>query len=370
MTSRKVLILAVAAVAVLAIALLLSQRNATSEIKEAQALYPDLKKELNAVTAVRIFKAGDTQSVEIARKDNQWVVTERSGFPANTAKVNKLLIALGDAKPVEEKTSNPESYAALGVEDVNAAAATGTRIEVQGTQPPVNLIVGKSAGARGAYVRRAGEAASWLIDQNIDVSSTPGEWLRTSIVDVTADRVQSAIVTTAGAKPYTVEKTARADEDFKTTAVPKGKEADQYALNGFATALSGLNLSDVRPAKDFESEKPAGHVTFRTFDGLVADLEGWEKDGKHFVAVNTSYDAELAQRFHVETKPAADSKVPENAADEKKSEQAATAPAKSATDNVAQTAKTTNDQLKGWVFEIPDYKYEAIFKPSTALVKK
>jgi hypothetical protein len=369
MTSRKLLILAVVAIAVLTAALLLSGRKTSSEGEAAGALYPDLKKELDAVTAIRIFKAGDVQAAEIARKDTQWVVTERSGFPANTAKVNKLLIALGDTKPVEEKTSNPENYAALGVEDVKGATATGTRIELQGTKAPVNLIVGKSAGARGAYVRRAGEAPSWLIDQNIEVPGTPGEWLRTSIVDISADRIQSATVTTAGAKPYTVEKNARADADFKTNAVPKGKEADQYALNAFASALSSLNLSDVRPAKELESGKPAGHATFRTFDGLVADLDGWEKDGKHFIKVKTSYDDALAQRFHVETKPAADAKPAENAG-EKKPEQATPTPAKAPTENVAETVKTTNDQLQGWAFEIPDYKYEAIFKPSTALVKK
>jgi hypothetical protein len=28
-----------------------------------------------------------------------------------------------------------------------------------------------------------------------------------------------------------------------------------------------------------------------------------------------------------------------------------------------------NTQLTGWVFEISDYKYEAIFKPATSLLK-
>ncbi|MFL6549631.1 MAG: DUF4340 domain-containing protein, partial [Povalibacter sp.] len=360
MTSRKVLILAIVALGVLGLALVLAHRDTASQTKEATALYPDLKKELNQITAVRIFKSGNTQAVEIARKDNQWVVSERAGFPANSSKVNKLLIALADAKAVEEKTSNPASYAALGVEDVKSASATGTRVEVQGSKTPIALIVGKSAGAHGSYVRRAGEPASWLIDQPLDVSTAPGEWLRNTIIDVSADRVQSVTVTTDSAKPYTVEKTARADADFKTTAIPKGKEADTFAVNGFASALSSLNLSDVRAAKEFEAEKPAAHASLKTFDGLVADLEGWNKDGKHFIAVKTSYDDGLAKRFHVETKQpdkGADAKAPE-------ATPAPPAPKPAATDNVAETAKSMNGQLQGWVFEIPDYKYEAIFKPS------
>ena len=359
MTSRKVLILAVAAIAVLAVALLLTQRATSSRTKPASVLYPDLKSELASITAVQVFKAGDAQTVELARKDNQWVVTERAGYPANTSKVNKLLIALSEAKPVEEKTANPENYPTLGVEDLKELSASGTRLELQGVSSPVNLIVGKSAGTRGAYVRRAGESTSWLIDQNLDVSDAPGEWLRTSIIDVGADRVQSVTVATEGAKPYTVEKSARADADFRTTAVPKGKKADTFTVNGFASALSHLNLSDVHAAREFEGGKPSSHATVRTFDGLVVDVDGWTKDGKHFIAVRTSYDEGLAKRFHVETKPA-----------EKAANDESEASAKPATDNVAETAKTTDDQLKEWVFEIPDYKYEALFKPSSALVEK
>jgi hypothetical protein len=125
-----------------------------------------------------------------------------------------------------------------------------------------------------------------------------------------------------------------------------------------------MTLSDVRPAKDFEATKPSSHATIRTFDGLVADLDGWTQDGKHFVAVKTTYDEALAKRFHVESKPA------EKPAEGKAAESAPAAATKPATDNVAEAAKTTNDQLQGWVFEVPDYKYEAIFKPASALAKK
>ncbi|HKE96765.1 MAG TPA: DUF4340 domain-containing protein, partial [Povalibacter sp.] len=362
MTSRKVLILAAIAVAVLAAALLLSHRETATQQQTAAVLYPDLKGQLNKVTAVRIFRAGDAQAVELVRKDADWTVAERSGYPANAPRVHKLLLALAEAKPLEEKTSNPQSYATLGVEDVSGAAATGARIEIVGPSATVNLIVGKSAAGSGAYVRRAGEAASWLIDQGIDAPLTPSEWLRTSIVDVSADRVQSAAVTTEGARPYVAEKTSRADADFKVdAAVPKGKELDQFAANAFANVLTGLTLSDVHPAADFATDKPAAHATVRTFDGLIVDLDGWTREGKHYIAVKTAYDDALAQRFHVETK------APEKPAEAKPEGAPAEPPAPvpaAANEKVDETAKTLNAQLQGWVYEVSDYKYEAIFKPA------
>ena len=72
-------------------------------------------------------------------------MAERADYPADEAKVRKLLIALADAKVVEEKTSNPASYATLGVEDMKGTGATGLRVELAGLPKPVT-----SSSARGA----------------------------------------------------------------------------------------------------------------------------------------------------------------------------------------------------------------------------
>ena len=71
---------------------------------------------------MRIYKAGDARVVELKRRASSWTVSERDNYPADEAKLRKLLIAIADAKLDEEKTSNPESYATLGVEDTKGAA--------------------------------------------------------------------------------------------------------------------------------------------------------------------------------------------------------------------------------------------------------
>lgn len=359
MTSRKVTLLAIVAIAVLVAALLLTREPSSTAGMNDAAFYPDLSKQMDSVTAISIYRAGDAKAVELTRKDGQWLVNERAGYPASAAKVNRLLLALTQAKPVEEKTSNPDSYPTLGVEDVSNSTASGTRVELHGTAKPVNLIVGKAAGSKGAYVRRAGEPASWLISESVEASAVPGDWLRTSIVDIGADRVQSATVTTGDAKPYTAEKTTRADADFKVTPpLPKGKEVDHFAVNTVASALTALTLSDVRPLSDFAADKPAAHATFRTFDGLVLDLDGWTQDGKHYVAVKPTFDVALAGRFHVEAQTAEGGTKPGNATNPEVAEKPQDA------------ALTLAKQLDGWSYEVSDYKYEAIFKPAAALLKK
>lgn len=365
MNSRKLTLLAALAVVVIAIALFLSQqRSSTQADSVPELLYPKLQAELNSVTAVGIYKQGDVRAVELRRKDGIWVVTERAGYTADTAKVHRLLRAIADAKPVEEKTSNPASYAAIGVEDVSDPKAAGSRVALAGTTTPVNLIVGKSgAGAQSAFVRRAGEPASWLVNSTIEVPATADAWLRKEILNVAFDRVQSATVTITDGKPYTVAKKSRDDTDFAVDKVPKGKElSSPAAANGIGSALSGLTLADVRPAMEFAPEKPAAHATVRTFDGLVVEMDGWTKDGKHYIAIKPAYDEALAKQFHVDT-PAPEKK---EAAAAEGQPPAPTPPVVDAKEE----AKTAEAKLAGWVYEIPDYKYEALFKPMDELLKK
>ena len=59
-----------------------------------------------AAPAVSLHKAAD---------NGRW--PQRGDYPADVAKLRKLLLALGDAKIVEEKTSSPANYPIIGVED-------------------------------------------------------------------------------------------------------------------------------------------------------------------------------------------------------------------------------------------------------------
>jgi hypothetical protein len=368
MTSRRLLILGIAAILIAVAGVWLAGREGSSGTgAPSGALYPELKAQLNAVNAVHLYKAGDARVVELVRKDDVWKVSDRDSYPADDGKVRKLLIEMADAKIAEQKTSDPQHYATLGVEDTKGTAAKSVRIELAGMPKAVDLIVGKQAvGARSNYVRRAGEPQSWLIDKTIDTSPAPDAWLRKDIIDVSADRMQSATVTTKDAKPYSAAKSARAEQNFTVTGLPKGKSLSApTAANSVAMALTALSLSDVKPASAFQSTPPAARAQFKTFDGLVVDVDGWVQDQKHFVALHPSFDAAQAERFKVATAPAEEKKDAKK--DEKKDEKKETPPPPAAP-NVADDVKKVADKVTGWVYEIPDYKYESLFKPVDQLV--
>lgn len=371
MTSRKLSILGLIAVLAVIAGVWLAGRQTSPPSIESAALYPDLKSELASITALRIVKAGGQPALEVRRGDNGWTVAERHDFPADEAKLRKLITSLTEAKVLEEKTSNPESYKALGVEDVSDAAAGGVQIELDGPKQPIKLIVGKQAqGAQSQYVRRAGEPKSWLVNKSIDTSSSADQWLRKDIIDVSADRVQSAEVTIDKSKPYSAAKKTRADADFAVEGLPKGKAlSSPSAADNFATALAGLTLSDVKPASEV-TDPPSARTTIKTFDGLVTEVTGWQKDDKHYVALKTSYDAALADKFKVATADAEKKDPPASGEGAPPADKPADAAATPATRNVAEESTKANAQANGWVYEIPAYKYDAIFKPLDELIKK
>jgi hypothetical protein len=146
MTSRRLLILGLAAIVAIVAGVWLAGRQGSSGTSAATgALYPGLKEQLNAVNAVRLYKAGDARVVELVRKDDAWKVSDRDNYPADESKVRKLLIALADAKIAEQKTSDAQQYATLGVEDTKGSGATSVRIEL------ADPSVGEREGAAGCF---------------------------------------------------------------------------------------------------------------------------------------------------------------------------------------------------------------------------
>ncbi|HTE40631.1 MAG TPA: DUF4340 domain-containing protein [Steroidobacteraceae bacterium] len=324
------------------------------------ALYPVLKGQLDKITAIKISKAGDVTAVELERQGDEWRVKQRN-FAADRSKVRSLLLALENTQLNEEKTSNPASYATLGVEDVNSPTAGGSRVELTGIEPPIQLIIGKQdPTTQFAFVRRVGEKQSWLLSQSLIASTEVSQWLRRDLINVPADRVQEIAIQPGSGPRYAIVKTSRAEQNFDVNGVPKGREVNSVgATNSLAQTLSNLELDDVRPVAELASQKPAGHTTFQTFDGLIVEIDGYDMEGKHWIVLKPSFDGELAKRFHTapaEAKPGETKTTAESLA--------------TLLANGESEANLTARKVDGWAFEVASFKYDVLFKPLEQLLKK
>jgi hypothetical protein len=140
-------------------------RSPETLILTGQALIPELSQNVNQVTGLRVTKAGNPTGVELRRLEQGWVVSNKANYPADVGKVREVLLSLANTRLLEEKTADPEYYEPLGVQDINAANATGLQVDIEGLGKPVSMIIGKPArGSSGTYVRRPGELQSYLVD--------------------------------------------------------------------------------------------------------------------------------------------------------------------------------------------------------------
>jgi hypothetical protein len=392
--------LAVAALAAIVIAVVLNrthQPRSENGGEETTYLVPALRDHVNDVDKIVVTGAENKTVATLIRKADGWSIAEKSGYAADTGKLREFLLKLADTKLIEQKTASKDKYATLGVEDVDGKDAKSTQVELGGLGAPVKLIVGNSNAHGGTFVRRAGEAQSWLASGSISVDKKAENWLRKDLVDVPAARIAAVEITRADGKTVRVAKQAEGDQNFKLADVPKGREAgSEFTLNGLASTLGGLHFDDVIAVKDAPPGDKPLKAHFATFDGLVVEAVAWEKDGKDYAQFTASVDADRANQ-HIAaqqakanadydaqvaaqqkgaasssdaTSKSSDAKTPSPAEPPKSASVAD--PAKDREDKLAainKEAADLNAGFKDWTYVLPAYKFANINKSEDDLLK-
>ncbi len=329
MSARRVWVLLVAGLAVIGFAMwIASQRQLERATFTGDLVLPDLERNVNTVTGITLRKSDGTH-VTLKRDAAGWSVAERD-WPADAAKVRKLLLDLGALNIVEEKTRLPANYAQLGVEDVSSPQATGTRVEVASPAHTWALIVGKSSSAKAGYVRVASAPQSLLAAPLLTVDADPKGWLERTLIDLAPDRVRQVEERPAEGPSFNVAREKKEQTDFSVAPLPKGRELVSAGVaDPMASALGSLTLDDVAKAAGAADPK-ATHALFRTFDGLEVEVAGRKDGARALVALS----------------------------------------ARSTAKGTEAEAQKLNARLAGWEFEVPDYKYSTIFRPLEELLKK
>jgi hypothetical protein len=226
-----------------------------------------------------------------------------------------------------------------------------------------SLIVGKGAEGRTGYVRKPTEAASALISPVVVADPDQKRWIDRQLTDLPGAEVHDIAVRPAAGPAYLLTRAKRGDADLVLSPVPKGRSTvTSMSLDGQGEVLSAFLFDDVHALPN-PAPAATDHATWRTFDGQVIEFAGRRNGEKAFITVTAHRDAALAAQF-----PApAPSPAPATADKGKPAAPAATpAPPKPSTQTVERLAARTG----GVEFEIPAYKYDALFKPQEELLEK
>lgn len=371
MKPRSLLILGLVTVAVVIAAVVVDiQRYRATAPAEAHGLiYPALAEHLDNVTTVLLRRPGS--SVTLNRTAKGWTVAERAGYPADFGKVRRLLVALGELSKLEAKTNSPKLYPDLQVEDPTSPHARSTEVTLKTAKGTVlaSLIVGKSKpdaagpGNDGVYVRKAGEARSWLAQGTLSVSGGPAEWIDKKLMDISRTRVATVTIHPAQGAPLVVERAHPTDADFTIEGLPAdAKLKGTYMIDAIGGVLENLSADDVRT--DADVPLPANPTTteIHTFDGLTVTATLTDKDGKAWVRLHAASQppaaAPQATNGDAAASPAANRPAAGRATDSTSAgaKAATPAPKLETPAEVAKEAARINATCDGWAYALPAYQ--------------
>ncbi len=333
MNNRSLLILIILLVALAGMAGVASMmKRGTSSNNEL--LLPALADSLNDVQRITISRAGRATVATLVKGDNQWVVAESNGYPADISRIRRNLIELSKARIIEQKTALPEYHSRLGVEDINLPDAAGSLLEIKSEDETFAIIIGQTGvgGGSMAYSRFPDDNQSFMISADLDLGSDTTDWLNQEIMDISSGRIFAVTVARPDGEIFRIEKSSQEATDFELVDIPDGRSPDIASVtNSLGATLSSLELDNVESFENFEppSDNPV-IVTFEAWDGLVIEVRAWETSDGIRVQFAASSDAELAQRF-------TDSEVTDSGSAE-------------------ETATQINERVSGWIYTLPSFK--------------
>lgn len=336
--SRRTLALLVAAVAALSVLVGIAYRGDRGQ-HEQPLLLPQFKSQLDDVRRITVTGPDNALIATLERGADHWTVAEHNNYPADLGRIRRNLLLLAEARIVEEKTSNPELYARLGVQELADDAAGGVLLTVSGGATGetelASVIIGQAQAGAGdfTYVRRAGEANSWQVTGRFDPGKTGAEWLDRLVIDLPAERVAAVTINEPGVGTLHLARPAPAAvdpstgpapggiTDFAVANIPAGRSLSYPGVgNSIAGALADLRLEDVHTREALGSDPGKPIVArFVTGSGLTVETSTWRLAEGSRVTFLASGEGEAATE-----------------------------------------AATINARIGGWVYALPAYKGELL----------
>jgi len=305
-------------------------QNRWSQVKVSGAsLAPNLAVQAPRIARIEL-KQGD-KSLTLARDKESWTLADRGGYPAKADAVRALLIKLAQAELVESKTSNKERYTQLELEDPAAKDAKSRLLRVLDDKGAaiVEAIVGKKrhdafgASKGGTYVRKPGDAQTWLSNADLDVSVAVRDWVQPGVLDLGAAKIAKVTIEIPGEEPLVIARDEKDANKHTLSSIPDGKKLKEGAgIDGIVRGVGSIELEDVRkPAAPGTPGGEAGIAKIEADGGLAVILRLRKEGEDYWLALEATGDGD----------------------------------AKKTTDEIAAKAQ-------GWEFKIPAAKAQAILK--------
>ena len=355
MKSNKLILFAVVTIAVIVAATLMSQSRAPTTNVEKQTLFPMLLENVNNVSSIGVIK--QDQALTLSQVESIWGIEQADNYPADFGKIRETVIAMANLAILAEKTTNPDLYKKLGVEDPAADSATSLQLSLfdKDGNSLASLIVGNARRSKssqdkdGLYVRLPNTETALLVEGNLDISADVKDWFKRELFSITASRIKKINITQVDASSAELSRNDNVD-DFVVSNIPVGMEMQSnIIISRMGTILEDIFVDNVIAAEKLTNTEQIS-ANIHTFDGLMVTIKTANIDGIDYSSFSFSID--------------------ENAIDESKQADEDGEQSSTGKSDPADEAQRLNAELSGWAYAIPSFKSELFTRKSEDLVKK
>lgn len=286
---------------VLTIVVGLGRETASFDLIERAPVFAELRDAPESATRIEIESRFGAFTMN--QSGEGWVTPERDDYPIDDADVRRLIVGLSDMRYVERKTSNPERFHRLEVQDIDEELSDSVYVKVQNAQGEVlaETIVGRPSArffegrVSGTYIRENGTNNVWLVTGVTNVQTRLVPWLQRNIVGIPANQVASVSIATDEGD-YTISRDAATDDAFAITGAPEGRKLDGDKATSVSRALASVELEDVRTPTELTLPDDASTASVTTFDGLTVNVRLAELDRKKWAIFDAAYTGDPADQ--------------------------------------------------------------------------
>lgn len=359
MRSKALLILILLTVAI-AVAAVMARKDKSDVAGAGEPLFPAMLDRINDITTVVGVGGGETFT--LAREDDRWVVSEKFGFPADQTKARQLILGTARLKRIESKTSNPDLYKKIGLDDINAEGGNAVQYSFKnaGGDTLAEIIVGNSRLGRADpqlseyFVREPAMAQTWLVQGKLPDAIGAIEWLDSSVLSVERTRVRQVTVLHPDGAVVTISKKTPSQLAFDLHDVPEDVELEsKFMVSDLGRSLATLDTADVIPAAQARMPDDALTVEMTTFDGLRVVLRSVVDGDRTLARVEAFYEQSLV----------APGFLPGGEQAEGESEFLLSAEA------VQSEVTRLNNDWQNWIYVLPDYRAKYMLVRKEDMIK-
>ena len=279
---------------VLAVFVVLDRPTAKFDPIDRVPVFADLRSNPDAAAKVEVKSRFG--SFSMVRGDNGWTTPDRFDYPIDSNDIRRLIVSISDMRYIERKTSMPERFERLEVDDVDGINAESAYVKITDATGAVlaESIIGRPSARfidgsiSGTYIREPNTNNVWLVSGIANVQTRLVPWLQRTIVSVPANTV-ARVELSSSEGTVVLSRETPDTEDFVLADVPEGRVLDKRKITSISRALASVELEDIQPRGELTLPDDAQSANVTTFDGVSVSVKLAKIDNKNWGTFSASY---------------------------------------------------------------------------------